>query len=102
MKIATAQSRASDPASAVNDLAGSLAIDTRGKPDFVALHFGVGSVAVGLHAAVAARFGTAALHGGSSCLGIMTQDGVNIASGAGLGALAIWVHQCCEEASGFF
>lgn len=90
MRIATAQSRARDPTGAVDDLAGSLAIDIRGKPDFVALHFGVGTAAVGLHAAATARFGTAALHGGSSCLGITTQDGVNIASGAGLGALAIW------------
>ncbi len=90
MKIATAQSRASDPASAVEDLARSLALDTRGKPDLVVIHFGVGTAGAGLHAAAAARFGTAALHGGSSCLGIMTQDGVNIASGAGLGAFAIW------------
>lgn len=90
MKIATAQSRAGDPVRAVEDLAGSLAIDTFGKPDFVALHFGVGTAAAGLYTAAAARLATAALHGGSSCLGVMTQDGVNIASGAGLGAFAIW------------
>lgn len=90
MKIATAQSRAGDPVRAVEDLAGSLAIDTFGKPNFVALHFGVGTAAAGLYTAAAARLATAALHGGSSCLGVMTQDGVNIASGAGLGAFAIW------------
>lgn len=90
MRIATAQSRASDPASAIEYLARSLALDTRGKPDFVALHFGVGTPAAGLHSAAVAGFGIAALHGGSSCLGIMTQGGVNIDSGAGLGAMAIW------------
>lgn len=90
MKTATAQSRANDPARAVEDIALALDIGGRGKPDFVALHIGSGLLAEAVHAAALARFDIAALHGGSSCLGIMTQDGVNIDSGAGIGALAIW------------
>ena len=90
MKILTAQSRARDAASAVDELASALDVGNRRKPDFVALHFGVGSSAEAVRSAAAARFRTSALHGGSSCLGIMTQDGLNIDSGAGLGVMAIW------------
>lgn len=90
MKIFTAQSRASDAILAIEDLASALRLDVRGKPDFVAVHFGVDLPAAEVQAAMVARFGNTAIHGGSSCLGVMTQESVNIASGAGLGALAIW------------
>lgn len=90
MDIRTAQSRAGDAVSAVEELAGVLDVDDRGMPDFLALHFGVGSAAEEVRSAAAARLGAGALHGGSSCLGVMTQDGVNVESGAGLGVLAIW------------
>lgn len=90
MQVATAQSRATDERIAVEDLAVALDLGGRGKPDFVALYFSVASAAEGVRSAAVARFGNMALHGGSSCLGIMTQDGVNIEGNAGLGALAIW------------
>lgn len=90
MQIFTAQSRANDANRAIEDLASALRLDARGMPDFVAVHFGVDLPAAELQDAMVARFGSTALHGGSSCLGVMTQESVNIASGAGLGALAIW------------
>lgn len=90
MKILTAQSRAREASRAIEELASALRLDARGKPDFVAVHFGVAVPAEEVRTAMVARFGRTALHGGSSCLGVMTQEGVNIASGAGLGALAIW------------
>jgi hypothetical protein len=90
MKIATAQSRLADPGVGMDELATALGVDRHGPPDFVALHFGVGTAAEALRSAAVARFGAGALHGGSSCLGVMTQGGVNISTGAGYGALAIW------------
>jgi hypothetical protein len=90
MQILTAQSRASDAASAVAEIASALGFGSRGKPDFLALHFGAGAPAEAVRSTTVARLGFLALHGGSSCLGIMTQDGLNIDTGAGIGALAIW------------
>lgn len=90
MLIATAQSHADTVERAVAEIAGALAIDERGGPDFTAVHFGVGSASEALRTTCGGRLGSTALHGGSSCLGIMTQDSLNIDSGAGVGALAIW------------
>lgn len=90
MKIASAQSSAGDPRQAVAELIKSLAVGDIGRPHFVTVHFGVGCGAALLADEARSAFPAAALHGGSSCLGIMTQAGVNIASGAGVGALAIW------------
>jgi hypothetical protein len=90
MKIATAQSNLGDPRRAFADMLESLAVGTAGQPQFVAVHFGVGCGADLLADASRAAFPAAALHGGSSCLGIMTQAGVRIGNGAGIGALAIW------------
>lgn len=90
MKIATAQSSAVDAASAIDDIAIALCLEMRGKPDFLAVHFADGSRADGIRSAAAKHAATSALHGGSSCLGIMTQDGGTIECGTGLGALAIW------------
>lgn len=90
MKIATAQSSAGDPRQAVAEIVESLAAGNIGQPHFVAVHFGVGCGAGPVAGLSRSAFPAAALHGGSSCLGIMTQSGVDIASGAGLGALAIW------------
>lgn len=89
MDIRTAQSRETHAAAAATDLATRLAIAERGAPDFVALHFAVGLDADALRSAAAAAFPTKALHGGTSCLGIMGQGGVDI-GGAGIGAFAIW------------
>ena len=90
MKTATAHSCALDAAQAVEDVSRALHLQGRGEPDFVALHFGAGLSAEALRGHAAARFGSIALHGGTSCLGVMTQNGVLIDSGAALGAFAIW------------
>lgn len=86
----TARSSAASAAQSADDLAAGLAVSAHGPPDFVALHFSVGADAEALRTAALARFGTTALHGGSSCLGVMTQTGVDLEGGAGVGALAIW------------
>lgn len=90
MHIKTAQSRAETVEGVIAEITSALDVVQRGAPDFVAVHFGAGSPADALRVSAKAQLGCAALHGGSSCLGIMTQDGLNIDSGAGAGALAIW------------
>jgi hypothetical protein len=89
MKILSAQARAIDAAGAIRIIADELGQCRYGRPDFLALHFGVGLDAAGLHGAAREAFGAGALHGGSSCLGVMGKDGVDI-GGAGIGAFAIW------------
>jgi len=90
MFIKTAQSRGDTAEDAIAEIADGLGVINRGTPDFVALHFGVGTPADALQVSAKAHLGCAALHGGSSCLGIMTQDGLNIDSGGGVAGLAIW------------
>ncbi|MCC5973494.1 MAG: FIST C-terminal domain-containing protein [Rubellimicrobium sp.] len=89
MRIGSAQVRATSGAQAIRMLAEKLGQGSLGRPDFLALHFAVGLDAADLHGAAKEAFGSGALHGGSSCLGIMGKDGVDI-GGAGIGAFAIW------------
>ncbi|MEH7829637.1 FIST signal transduction protein [Gemmobacter denitrificans] len=88
MQISTAQSAALLPDAAMADIAAALQIDRRGHPDFLALHFGAAVPAEIL--AAAARPFSQALHGGTSCQGIMSQAGLGIATGGHIGAFAIW------------
>lgn len=90
MKLASAMSIASGAADAVDDLAAQLAATGYGSPDFVALHFSVAWPSSEVHAAASAAFKNTALHGGSSCLGVVTDRGLAITDGRGMGALAIW------------
>lgn len=90
MLIETAQSRGDTTEDAIAEIADGLGVINRGAPDFVALHFGVGTPADALRVSAKTHLGCTALHGGSSCLGIMTQDGLNIDSGGGVAGLAIW------------
>jgi hypothetical protein len=87
MKIITAQSMAGDASQSISEIVKAMDPATLGPPDFVAIHFDVRIGAEGLRAAAYGQFGATALHGGSSCLGIMTQAGVSTSS---VGALAIW------------
>jgi len=89
MKIRSAQARAIDAEQAIRMIAKELGQGKAGRPDFLALHFGVGLDAAVLHKTAREAFGSGTLHGGSSCLGVMGKDGVDI-GGAGIGAFAIW------------
>lgn len=89
MHVRSAQSGASYATTALQDIAARLGLSDRPPPDFLALHFGMGLPAELLHGLAQDMIGGAALHGGSSCLGVMGRDGLEL-GGAGLGALAIW------------
>lgn len=89
MHFFSAQSTAGTVSGGVAEIAAQIESCGFGTPDFVALHVGVGLDAAELHDAARSALGVTALHGGSSCLGIMGAAGVDI-GGSGLGAFAIW------------
>lgn len=89
MDISAAQGTSADIAEAIAEIASQLEIDRRGAPHFVALHFGVERDVAQVHREAISVLGAHALHGGSSCLGVMGPSGVDI-TGNGLGAFAIW------------
>ncbi len=79
-----------DTGAAMEEIAVQLNIDQAGAPDFVTLHYGATRPAQKVCESAGAVFGQAALHGGSSCLGIMSNQGAAIEDGYALGAFAIW------------
>jgi hypothetical protein len=88
MKIATALT-GKDGETGVAEICRALRFSLGGAPDFLAIHHAVGQSAETLRAGLAAVFPEAQLHGGSSCLGVMTEAGLDLTSGLGLGAFAI-------------
>lgn len=89
MRIATASSTHTDPASAIAEVCAAVTGRLDAKPDWVvAFHteqFDPGDIAAGL----VARLGTRRLSGGTSCLGVMTEKGFASRDGVGLGVLAV-------------
>ena len=90
LAAATALSRDPDTAAAIRALAAELGIGRAGAPDFVTLHHGSARPVAELWSAATAAFGQGALHGASSCLGVMTGQGAVLGPGDGIGAFAIW------------
>jgi hypothetical protein len=90
MRFASAVSTVASANAALRDILDQLEIEAGPRPDFVALHFSPAWPASELQAEAVAAFGDVALHGGSSCLGVMTERGAVIAGGRGMGAFAIW------------
>lgn len=90
MKIRTGMSTRPTARHAIDDIVTQLQPETTGQPDFVALHFSLGWKPTEVQAAAKSAFSTAALHGGSSCQGVMTDKGLAMRDGLGMGAFAIW------------
>lgn len=59
------------------------------QPDFLALHCSAAHDLTKVQKAFS-RSSSTQLHGGTSCLGVMTEHGVATADGAGIGFFAIW------------
>ncbi len=60
------------------------------QPDFVTVHYGSTRTAEDICRFVSAKLSSAAVHGGSSCRGVMTGQGAATSTGGGIGAFAIW------------
>ncbi|MEQ8654424.1 MAG: FIST N-terminal domain-containing protein [Kiloniellales bacterium] len=89
MKIVTAMSAEGDPRAALADIARQIETTEARGPDFIALHVNAAYDRTALQKA-ALSLGARALHGGSSCLGIMTEQGLSLGDDQGLGCFALW------------
>lgn len=89
-RTATALSLEADSAAAVAELAARLRDPDGRGPDFLTVHHGGGRAAKAVWGHLARAFGAAALHGGSSCLGVMTDQGAAVSGGDAIGAFGIW------------
>jgi hypothetical protein len=90
LMVATATSSLSDTCEAVKELAGKLGTGRDRPADFVALHYGSARPVAELNVHAIEAFGGGALHGASSCLGVMTEENVLTENGDAIGAFAIW------------
>lgn len=90
MRIASGMSTAENITAALDEVADQLDLQTLGRPDFAALHFAPVDDLDGFQTRAADVLGAGSLHGGSSCRGVMTDRGLAMRNGRGLGALAIW------------
>lgn len=79
-----------DPDKAAQAAAQVLRVPGRGAPRWLAVHHSAQLDPEAVRAAFALAFPGTALHGGTSCLGVMTGNGPFIAGGDGLGAFAVW------------
>ena len=91
MDIRTALTTNPVAAPALAELAAQLGVGADGpRPDFIALHCAEGLAEAFGRLAMDALDGAGALHGGTTCLGVMTDKGVATAGGTGSGAFAIF------------
>lgn len=95
MRIATTFSTARDPEEAARSASEGLVRALGRAPDWALLQVAVGHAPDPVRAAVERSLGGASLHGSSSCLGVMTREGMHSEDGVGLGLLGI----CDEEGS---
>ena len=89
MNVATSFSLESEPAAAVAAACARLQEALGGAPHWVLAQAAVGHDAEALRAALAQHLSGVAVHGGSSCLGVMTQAGMHSDGSVGLGLLGI-------------
>lgn len=89
MEVTSAHSLERDVPQAVSELRAQIAGGLEGPPDLLIVYPSVTFGLEALRAALAAEFPTARLHGGSSCLGAMTEQGFHSEGGHGVGVLAI-------------
>lgn len=76
-------------AEAVDDICEGLGDLFSTNPSFAAVHFNAGQDAKALQSALAARWPGTALHGATSCKGILTDRGVFTATGTDIGVFVI-------------
>lgn len=78
---------------AARHIASALGIAARGAPSWATVHHGAAMSADALQGALRAALGNGsrvALHGSSSCLGVMGNDGPCLGHGDGAGVFAVW------------
>ena len=88
--ISAAMTANTDIVRAMAELRSALGIAERGPPHFLALHGSLAWETEGLRRAALDQLAGLHLHGGTSCRGVMGNDGARITDRVGLGAFAIW------------
>lgn len=88
--VRTATSIADETELAMQEIATGLGIGSDGPPQFATLHYGSGRNPADLWQHARHWFAHQALHGASSCMGVMTEKGVSQGGGNAIGAFAIW------------
>ncbi|MGF1501863.1 MAG: FIST signal transduction protein [Paracoccaceae bacterium] len=78
-----------DTAAALARLTGSLSEARASAPDFLAVYASAAHASAAVRAAAAAT-GARAVHGGTSCLGVMARGRMMADGGAGIGFFALW------------
>lgn len=89
-RLATATTHIADTSDAMRTLEEQIALGTYGAPDFMTIHYGSDRAPLPVWEQIRHLFGSTAVHGGSSCLGVMSAKGANIESRNAIGVLAIW------------
>lgn len=89
MKIASAWSTEQDVEAAVARVCDAVRSTLGAEPTAVFVHHSVRHDPAAVAAAFRARLPGAAVLGGTSCLGVMTEDGAHVDDGIGLGVLAV-------------
>ncbi|MCC6002265.1 MAG: FIST C-terminal domain-containing protein [Pararhodobacter sp.] len=88
--IGVASSIQVDPRLAIDDIKQQLCAQRAAPPDFVSLHHGTARPASALWACAQSGLAARALHGASSCKGVMTNQRFVTGRGDAIGAFAIW------------
>lgn len=89
-RAATAVSANPDGAAAADEIIAQLGSRDGRPPDFVTVHYGGNRAPGTVWGPLTRALPVEALHGGSSCRGVMTGTGAAIAGGDAIGAFAIW------------
>ena len=89
MDVRVSASESSDTAMAMAEVLADLNLEEAKAPDFIAVHMSAAHDSAVVQCMLRAT-GVGALHGGTSCLGVMTNAGLASREGAGLGVFAIW------------
>lgn len=89
-RAASAVATQHDTKTAFEEILAQLSFNRADPPDFVTLHYGAGRPAQSVWENAKDVFGDGALHGGSSCLGVMSEKGAAIENGNAIGVFAIW------------
>ena len=89
-RVASGMSAERSTTAAMRELAAQLNMTGDAGPDFLSLHYGGGRAASEVWSEAYRLFSPSNLHGGSSCLGVMSERGAAIEHGDAIGAFAIW------------
>ena len=88
--VASLTTELSSTVDALQSLQAQLWLEQRRSPDFATLHYGAGRDAAEVMAMLGKAFKETALHGGSSCRGVISGDGAAFGKDDAIGIFAIW------------